>query len=205
MRKVEQLPLPIYPPSGDPASIVMILKDTHTDNPRVLISQRLQSGKFGYPGGANLHSELQRPARGGIRETLEETGIHLTREEDVFEFPNSPVRIAAEGKEREMHIYYYIADGREGMRPVRMEPGKHSSWRYYPVRLLSHLVSQGLLHPVSCQVELLKVAHQATKGKKEQRFRAWLQADRRVVEKMQSGRYEFLDYIHDKEDGHLVF
>lgn len=53
MRRAEQLPLPKDSPSGEPVSIVMIFKETDTDNPKVLISQRLYSGKFGYPGGKN--------------------------------------------------------------------------------------------------------------------------------------------------------
>lgn len=204
MPKAEQLPLPIIPPAGDPVSIVMILKDTHTDNPRVLISQRLQSGAFGYPGGTNLKSEIRYPAMGAARETLEETGIPIDPCTDLREFPNSPVRIAAEGKEREMHIYYYVADGR-GLRPERREPGKHSPWRFYPVRLLSHLVAQGMLHPFSCQVDLLGVAAEAASGKRHERYRAWIARDLEITEKMLGGRYEFLDFIHDKEDGHLVF
>lgn len=205
MRFAEQLTLPLTPSSGEPVSIVMIFKDTHTDNPRVLISQRLRTGYFGYPGGSLFKNELKQPAKGARRETFEETGIRIDSVQDLREFPNSPIRIAAEGKEREVHVFYYIADQHDIKRPQRREFRKHSPWRYYPIRLLPHLVTAGVLHPISCQVDVLSVAHNASRGKKRHTFKSWIQRDSMIKEKLRTRSYEFLDYIHDKEDGHLVF
>lgn len=148
---------------------------------------------------------MRHPAKCARRETFKETGIRIDRDEDLIEFSNSPVRIAAEGKERKAHICYYIADGRDGVRPQRLEPGKHSSWRYYPIRLLPRLVMAGMLHPISCQVDVLKVVKKEYKGKKQNAFKKWVERDREIEAKMRAGIYEFLDFIHDKEDGHLVF
>jgi|GEM_PF-4842791 len=208
MTRAEQLSLPNFNlPSNGPAAIVMMLRDTDTDNPKVLMSMRLRSGRLGFPGGKLWKSERRNPARGGMRETLAETGIRIFHPEYLIESHISPVRIAAEGRERDMHVFYCFAEEcTRDDRPMRLEPRKHSSWRYVPVRMLPRYVAAGLLHPIATNADLLRVANEACDvAHQTKEFAAWFHRDQEIERELQEGTYSTLAYIHDKEAGHLVF
>ncbi len=207
MVQAEQLSLPdLTPPANGPAALVMMLRDVHTDNPKVLMSMRLKSGRFGFPGGKLWLSERRKPSRGAQRETLTETGIPIHREY-LIESRISPLRIAAEGMERDMHVFYCFSEEcAPGVRPLRLEPRKHGPWRFVPVRLLPNLVSSGLLHPLAIKADLLSVVDEAQNAAPRQReYEAWMRRDREIDQEIRERRYGFLAYIHDKEAGHLVF
>lgn len=208
MIPVEQLSLPDFnAPSGGPVAIAMIFKDVQTDNPKVLLSMRLHSGMFGYPGGKLRRNEFGKPVRGARRETLAETGIRIPGDYYLREFSGSPRRIVAEGKEQHMHMFYgFLEEFAWGMRPERREPDKHSPWRFFPIRILPRLVTNGMLLPATVQVDnmgVIDMAYPSFRRKKE--FRDWMNRDCEIDLEMQTGRYGFLEYIHDKENGHLVF
>lgn len=208
MIHAEQLPLPdFHAPSGGPVGIAMIFKDVETDNPKVLVSMRVGSGMFGYPGGKLWRNEFRNPARGARRETLDETGIRIPGDRYLREFGDSPRRIVAEGKEQTMHLFYgFLDEFAPGTRPERKEPGKHSPWRFVPIRILPSLVTAGILHPVTVQMDFLGVIDTVYPNAiRTREFTAWMHRDRQIEEEMRAGRYGFLEYIHDKENGHLVF
>lgn len=204
----EQLRLPdLKAPSGGPVAVVMMLKDIQTDNPKVLVSIRLISGLFGFPGGKLWTSEFRKPARGARRETRAETGIEIPSDSYLHAFDDSPRRIVAEGKERDMYMFYcFNHEFGAGARPERKEPQKHSPWRFVPIRILPRLVMNGLLHPITAQRDFMGVIDNAyPASRREKEFDYWMVRDREIDRKIRNGGYEFLDYIHDKEDGHLVF
>lgn len=200
----EQLRLPdCDPPSGRPAAIVMMLRDVHTDNPKVLTSFRWISWHLGFPGGQLEPDEYAEPVLGAIRETIEETNIRLDRA-NLKELRCSPLRIAAEGKERKFHIFVTTVE--RGISSVLMEPGKHTPWRFYPVRRLPHMVMEGLVHPVAVQPEVHEIVENIQRGKRiTKEFTGWVERDKAIEREVRSGRYGFLEYIHDKPNGHLVY
>lgn len=183
-----------------------MLKDLHTDNPKVLMSFRLKSGMLGFPGGSLWKREFRNPARGGIRETFDETGLAVPIER-LTPVNESPFRIAADGRELDLHMYHCLFEHfARGDRPVRKEPHKHSSWRFVPIRQLPTYVQSGILHPIVMKPDWGSIVSTYGSGfPRIPEYTSWLERDRVIEQKVRAGRYEFLDYIHDKEDGHLVF
>lgn len=202
--KFEQLRLPASdPPSGVPAAIVMMLRDIHTDNPKVLTSFRLKSWHLGFPGGQLEPHEYADPVLGVVRETFEETEIQLNPK-NLRELNASPFRIAAEGKERQFHIFVTTVARDTSARLA--ESNKHTPWRFYPVRKLPYMVIQGLVHPVAVQSEVQEIVQNLQRGKRiTKEFAEWLERERAIEREVQSGQYGFLQYIQDKPNGHLVY
>jgi 8-oxo-dGTP pyrophosphatase MutT (NUDIX family) len=202
--KFEQLRLPASdPPSGVPAAIVMMLRDIHTDNPKVLTAFRWTSWRLGFPGGQLEPHEYAEPVLGAVRETFEETGLQLNPK-NLKELNVSPLRIAAEGKERQFHIFVTTVARDTSAR--LSEPNKNIPWRFYPVRRLPYMAIQGLVHPVAVQPEVQEIVQNLQRGKRITReYAEWVERDKAIESECKSGQYGFLQYIHDKPSGHLVY
>jgi 8-oxo-dGTP pyrophosphatase MutT (NUDIX family) len=198
----EQLRLPrLRVRKAGPVSVVLFLKDVETVEPKVLMAQR-PNGRWTFPGGKLKPKEYKNPARGGRREFLEETDIFIYTDEDLIEGYRSPIRVAVDRVERNIHFFYAFADESASTDiPKRMEPEKNGPWQYMPIRELPKLVIAGSLHELGAKTDMEIVATEAAYEAEHARtFEEKMRKVRKLQGRSEDSReYGFLEYIHDRD------
>lgn len=203
----EQLSLPkLHVPEAGPVSIVLFLKDTDTYDPKVLMAKR-PNGRWTFPGGKLRFCEFRRPARGARREMWEETGIKLYDDECLIESHKSPMRVAADGKERNIHFFYAFSDDfADSDIPIHREPKKNTPWSYIPLRELPKLVAAGRLHKIAVSTDMdiianesLELVYEIRMEAERERKSSLLSLHRRGLLQDSGKEYGFLEYIHDRD------
>lgn len=193
--QVEQLSLPRFRiPSRGPVAVVLMLRDVETDDPKVLMAER-PNGRKTFPGGKlkRLAGEYRRPAKGGRRELYEETGIVTYDEEDLIEFAESPLRVAVDGREKAIHVFFSFSDeSTANDKPIHREPKKNTPWEYISIRSLPWLVGAGKLHPIVTKIDIDGVVAEARE------VSAAPKANDELPRFTRSG-VGYLDYIHERD------
>jgi 8-oxo-dGTP pyrophosphatase MutT (NUDIX family) len=201
MQSAEQLSLPNFSvPEAGPVAVVMLLKDTDTPDPKVLMSER-PDGTWMYTGGKLRANERRRPRRGGKRETKEETGIDIYDDECLIEHHLSPIRVATHGVERDLHVMYSFAEEcADTDTPELREPDKNGPWRYVPLRELPAMIAAGKTHPFTSRVDLSAIAEEAREAVAEDVTEEFAAMGRRreshPIDPREPG---FLVYIHERD------
>lgn len=198
----EQLPLPkLRVPRKGPVAIVLSLKDVETDDPKVLMAER-PNGKLTFPGGKLLRPERGRPVRGARREMWEETGIDIVGDDYLIEAPRSPFRVAVDGREKNIHVFFGFSDEFAiTQTPRHSEPTKNGPWSYIPVRKLPEFILSGKLHPLVWRVnwqEIFEDVHQHLEERSED-LRSIQKRDEWMDFRHMPREYGFLEYIHDRD------
>lgn len=156
----EQLFLPRFKvPSKGSVAVFIGFKDIETDNPKILLAKR-PSGRYTLPGGKSIKNESH--INTAIRETKEETGWEIFSSEYLISTVDSPVRIAADGYERNMYLYFGFTDEcMDNNIPENLEPTKNAPWEWVSVRRIPVLVATGELHPVILKADLDNIVEEA--------------------------------------------
>jgi 8-oxo-dGTP pyrophosphatase MutT (NUDIX family) len=160
--KAEQLSLPRFEvPHRGPIAVFIGFKDIETDDPKILLAKR-PSGRYTLPGGKSKFCDLGKPQSTAIRETREETGWKIFDSEYLISPVNSPVKIAADGFERDMYLFYGFTDEcMENNVPEHREPSKNTPWEWISVRKIPYLVATGEMHPVILKADLESIIEDA--------------------------------------------
>lgn len=196
----EQLPLPRFrPPEKSPVAVVLSIKDVESD-PKILMARR-PNGRWTFPGGKLRWYERKRPARGARRELWEETGILTYAEDDLIESYLSPVRVAVDGREKNIHVFYCFSDEAASTDiPIHREPKKNGPWKYIPIRRLPYMIADGRLHKLASMVDLNIIVSEAAdvvQGVAEEMQR---ENERlKYVPDFREERLGFLGYIHERD------
>lgn len=156
----EQLILPrLKIPHRGSVAVFIGFKDIESDDPKILLAQK-PSGRYTFPGGKSRFWE--KPLNTAIRETKEETGWKIYNSEYLISSTNNPVRIAVDGCERDMYIFFGFTDEcMDNNTPQHREPTKNTPWEWIPVRRIPSLVAIGQLHPMILKAELPNIVKEA--------------------------------------------
>jgi len=146
-------------PSKSPVAAFIGFKDIETDDPKILLAKK-PSGRYTLPGGKSRFWE--KPMSTAIRETKEETGWKIYNSEYLISPTNNPVRIAADGFERDMYLFFGFTDEcMDNNTPQHREPTKNAPWEWVSVRKIPTLVTTGQLHPMILKAELSNIVKEA--------------------------------------------
>ncbi len=204
--KAEQLALSeLRIPEAGPVAVVLFLKDAETKNPKVLVAKR-PNGQVTFPGGKLKPREYKKTARGALREMREETGISIYDEESLIESHLSPMRVAVDGVERNIHFFYAFSDeAAPSDRPRRLEPTKNGPWKYIPIRRLPYFVASGQMHKFAVSTDMDVIAMEARElalEPRQMRRNALTFKDlaKRGLIVAYPQEYGFLAYIHDRDE-----
>jgi 8-oxo-dGTP pyrophosphatase MutT (NUDIX family) len=142
----------LEPDSFTPQSVALLLIKTKNNRPYFLVAKRLSRRGSTIPGGKLEEEETLKDAI--IRETVEETGVHLFSTEYLISaHPRRKGILICDNKSNFLtHLYFaFFDEATNEQEPVNIESEKHGDWQWIPLSELPKMIMEGDFHPVLMQ------------------------------------------------------